>query len=193
MNMHLLLEKQNDLHEEATKLLENIIYPILKPFGTVGIGGSYVYRLLNHPDIDLDVVTPDLTKELYAELCSKFIALEQVSRFRTSDRVNYGHTHKGDRPTGYWISPEINFGKNVWELDIWLQIPEWNTGNTNAYYEKLKNITDEQKITILSLKEKLISDGLYGVGHEFQSVDVYDGVLDKNIKTIEELRLSKSE
>lgn len=186
--MHPLLEKQETLHKEATELLDKVIYPILNQFGDVGIGGSYVYKLLNHPDIDLDVVNPELTKEMYADLCSKFIALDNVSRFRTSDRVNFPHSHSGDRPTGYWIAPEINFGKNVWQLDIWFQIPEWNTGNTNSYEGKLSDLNDEQKINILSLKEELMDAGIYGVGKEFQSVDVYDAVLNENIKTVAQLR-----
>lgn len=132
-----------------------------------------------------------LTKELYASLCSRFLELESVSRFRSSDRVNFPHSHPGDRPTGYWISPEINFGENVWQLDIWFQIPEWNTGNTNSYEEKLKNLSEDQRVDILSLKQELIKEGLYGVGKEFVSVDVYEGVLQNSAKTVAELRRSK--
>ena len=190
--MHPLRVKQEILHREATELLDTVIYPVLNQFGEVGIGGSYVYELLSHPDIDLDVVNPELTKEMYADLCAKFIALEEVSNFRTSDRVNSPHSHPGDRPTGYWIAPEINFGENVWQLDIWFQIPEWNTGNTNSYKEKLANLNDKQKISILSLKEELMTNGIYGVGKEFQSVDVYDAVLKDNIETVAQLREYKS-
>ena len=129
---------------------------------------------------------------MYADLCSKFIALNNVSRFRTSDRVNFPHSHTGDRPKGYWIAPEINFGENVWQLDIWFQIPEWNTGNTNSYEGKLVNLNDEQKVRILSLKKELMGAGIYGVGKEFQSVDVYDAVLANNTETVAQLREHKS-
>jgi len=101
-------------------------------------------------------------------------------------------THEGDRPTGYWISPEINFGEHVWELDIWLQIPQWNTGNTEQYATALKDITDEQKVTILSLKETLMKNGIYGVGKEFVSVDVYDGVLNAGVTDVSALRRYKN-
>ncbi len=110
--MHQLLIRQEALHKEATELLDEIIYPLLKQFGDVGTGGSYVYELLNHPDIDLDVVTPNLTKGLFADLCRALLSLETVSGFRANDRVNFPHSHPGDRPTGYWIAPEINFGEN---------------------------------------------------------------------------------
>lgn len=81
--MHALLEKQNELYKEATQLLEQYIYPVLTKYGKVGVGGSYVYQLLNHPDIDLDIINPELTKEMYADLCQELIALDMVSGFST--------------------------------------------------------------------------------------------------------------
>lgn len=186
--MHPLLERQELLHREATKLLEEVILPILKNFGEVVVGGSYAYKLLNHPDIDLDVVNPNVTKEIYGELCARLISLASTKDFETCDRVAFPHTHPGDRPTGYWIAPNIYFGNSLWKLDIWFQKPEWYTGDTNKYQQKLLGLDDEKRITILSLKEELKSEGVYGVGKEFLSVDVYDGVLDIGVKTVAELR-----
>ena len=190
--MHPLIQKQEQLHAEATKLLEELIYPILEDFGKMNVGGSYAYKLLNHPDIDIDVVNPELSKEMYAKLCAKLIEITSVSRFKTTDRVNFPHAHGDQRPTGYWIAPDIVFGDNVWNLDIWFQKPEWYTGNTNSYEEKLASIGDEQKIAILSLKEELINSGNYGIGRKFQSADVYDGVLDANVKTVSDLEAYKA-
>lgn len=186
--MHPLLTKQEQLHKEASELLEQIIYPILKEFGEVGIGGSYVYKLLNHPDIDLDITNPNLTKEMYVDLCAKLIALPICSGFKTVDRVNYPHYHTGNRPTGYWLSPEIRFRENVWKMDIWFQIPEWNKGNTNRYEKQLSILSEEDRILILSLKEELLAEKIYGVGKEFESVDIYNGVLEGKVKTVVGLR-----
>lgn len=186
--MHSLLIKQDELNTEATALLEQIIYPILKEFGEVAVGGSYAYKLLSQPDIDVDIINPNLTKEMYVSLCSKLVSLQEVSKFQTADKVNYSQTQ--GRPKGYWISPTINFRNNVWKMDIWFQKPEWNTGETNRYAEKLTTLSEEGRISILSLKEALVSEGVYGVGKEFQSVDVYDAVL-QGIRTVEELRESR--
>ncbi|MEQ1499848.1 MAG: hypothetical protein ABL917_00555 [Parcubacteria group bacterium] len=183
--MHPLLIKQDNLHSEATELLEEIIYPLLKDFGEINVGGSYSYKLLSQPDIDVDIINPNLNKESYVSLCSKLISLPEVSKFQTNDRVNYPQTQ--GRPTGYWISPTINFGKNVWKLDIWFQKPEWSKGETNRYSQKLASLIEEDRISILSLKEALISEGVYGVGKEFQSVDVYDAIL-QGVKTVDGLR-----
>lgn len=186
--MHPLLQKQNDLKDEATLLLEKTLLPILEQYGKVSIGGSYSYKLLNYPDLDIDVVNEDVSKDLFAKLSGEFIKLDCTSKFKSADRVNYPHIHSEKRPFGYWVSPDINFGDNVWKLDIWLQKPEWHTGDTNRYAEELLTISDEQRIAILSLKEELIEKNLYGVGKEFISVDVYEGVLRGDVKTVDELR-----
>lgn len=186
--MHPLLEKQQKLHDEASQLLQEIVLPILEDFGEVKIGGSYAFQLLNHPDIDIDLINPDLSKKLYSELCKRFLSLAGTSRLKTTDRVNFPHNHPGDRPTGYWIAPDIQYGLNTWNLDIWFQKPEWYTGKTNAFFDKMSNITEEQKILILSMKEEAKDLNIYGVGKEFRSVDIYDGVLLENVKSLDDLR-----
>lgn len=188
MLMHPLLQKQNALHSEASLLLEQTLLPILEQYGKVSVGGSYSYKLLNHPDLDIDVVSEEVSKDLFAKLSGELIRLDYTSKFKSADRVDYPHTHSEKRPFGYWVSPDINFGDNVWKLDIWLQKPEWHTGDTNRYAEELLNISDEQRIAILSLKEELIEKNIYGVDKEFISVDVYDGVLRGDVKTVDELR-----
>lgn len=188
VHMHPLLEKQAELHKEATTLLEDTLLPILEKYGKVLVGGSYSYKLLNHPDLDIDIVSEDSSKDHFSKLCSELIKLDFTSKFKSADRVNFPHTHAGKRPFGYWISPDINFGDNVWKLDIWLQKPEWHTGDTNRYAEELLTATDEQRMAILSLKAELIGMDFYGVGKEFVSVDVYEGVIRGGVRTVDELR-----
>ncbi len=186
--MHPLLTKQNELHAEATQLITEILNPTLAEFGEVTIGGSYVYKLLNYPDVDIDVVSPHASREMYAELCKKLLLLPQVSVLKTKDRVAFPHEHRGDRPTGYWIAPHIVYGEHTWTVDIWFLKPEHYTGKTARYAERLNQIGDEDRIVILSLKEQLIAEGCYGVGKEFESIHIYDAVLDKGVRSVEELR-----
>lgn len=190
--MHALLEKQQTLHNEATELLEKFIYPILNKFGDIEVGGSYVYKLLSHPDIDLSVVNSNLTKQMFADLCAELIALENVFNFRSCDRANFAHRQTGERPTGYWISPTVDYEEHEWNLDIWFQTPKHHSSNTDFYLEKLTKLSDEKRITILSLKEELMRENIYGVGKEFQSVDIYNGVLENNIQNVDDLRKFKA-
>jgi hypothetical protein len=186
--MHPLLQKQADLHREASALLEQVLLPLLNQYGDVLVGGSYSYQLLNYPDLDIDVVNANMAKDVFAKLSAELIGLSYTSKFKSADRVGFPHHHSAPRPFGYWLSPDINFGDNVWKLDIWLQKPEWHTGDTNRYEKELLNVGDEKRINILSLKEELISKNLYGVGKEYNSVNVYDGVLKGDVKTVDQLR-----
>jgi hypothetical protein len=43
-------------------------------------------------------------------------------------------------------------------------------------------------VTLLSLKNELRGKGIYGVSKEFQSVDVYESVLNHKAKTVEDIR-----
>jgi hypothetical protein len=152
------------------------------------LGGSYSYKILGYPDIDIDVVGEDVTKQTFAHLCEELICLPSVAKFKSADRVHFPHQNQGDRPFGFWLSPEISFSNRVWSIDIWFQKPEWHTGNTNRYQEQMTALSDEQRTVILTLKEELLAQNLYGVGREFLSVDVYEGVIRGGVKTLDELR-----
>ncbi len=186
--MHLLLEQQQRMQSMATELLETVIKPIVEPFGELEIGGSYLYSLMHQPDIDLGITNNDLSKQLYVDLCSAFLASEFVSGIKTADRVNFPHKHGSDRPTGYWVSPIIKFQDIEWSCDIWLQKPEWSNGTHSRFQEPLSNLTDEQRILILSLKQDLLAAARYGVGKDFESADVYDAVLSNHFQDKAETR-----
>jgi len=190
--MHPLLQKQRALHAEGTLLLQTILLPLLSKYGTTTVGGSYSYQLLYHPDIDIDVVSEQVSKELFVELCHELLQLDQVSKIKAADRVAFRHTHIGIRPTGFWISPTIHFGDSIWTVDIWLQKPEWHTGKTNRFAAELATLDEITRIKILTLKQELIAQSIYGVGNEFESVDVYEGVLHGFVTTVAELRQYKA-
>lgn len=187
--MHPLLEKQHSLEKEATELLKHIVLPILEGCGEVAVEGSYAYKLLSYPDIDIGVTSPDVSKETYTALCLKWISHDSVSEFKTTKRTE--RALDAIRPKGYWLSPKIHFGENLWNVDLWFQKPEWFVDTSLHYKNKLLALDDEKRIVILSLKEELIQKKIYGVGKEFQSVDVYDAVLNSGAHTIEMLRAYK--
>lgn len=186
--MHPLLEKQDELHSEATTFLEQVLLPILTPYGDVLVGGSYSYHLLNHPDIDIDIVSEAITKEVFVKLSTELMSLEQTSQCKSGDRVHFPHKSSGPRPDGYFIILTMHFGKSIWNVDIWLQTPDQHTGDTNRYAQELLSIDEEVRITILGLKEELVKQNIYGVLKEFNSVDVYEGVLRGSAKTVDGLR-----
>lgn len=91
--MHPLYKNRMTFHSEASLLLEQTLLPILEQYGKVSVGGSYSYKLLNYPDLDIDVVSEDVSKDFFAKLSSELIRLDYTSKFKSADRVNYPHTH----------------------------------------------------------------------------------------------------
>lgn len=114
-----------------------------------------------------------------------------VSEFFAADRLNYSHKHKGTRPTGYWLSPKMKFGEFNWSLDIWLKFPGDRLEGARNYRSDLDRLDNRSRLAVLFLKSELNDKGIYGIDKEFTSVDVYEGVLSGNVRTIEDLRKFK--
>jgi len=111
-------------------------------------------------------------------MVGKLATLPSIRKTKTSDRVN--HTHAREKGIqGYWIGLEVNFENTIWNLDIWYQKPEWQNDKTSEWLEKFSVLANEQRASILRMKEELRAQGRYGVGKEFVAVDVYRAVLEK--------------
>ncbi len=186
--MHSLLEKQQALRTQASELLDTVLLPLLSEYGKVTIGGSYIYHLMSWPDIDISIESEHVTKERYIELCTRLLACDEMSKFTTTDRVQFGRMIKTGQQTGYWIGLRFVYKETDWSIDMWFMKPEWNADTTHEYKEKLADLDDETRITILTLKNELREAEMYGVSKEFQSVDVYNAVLKHGAKTIGDVR-----
>ena len=182
-----LLKKQKELHSEGSQLLaQEDLMGILNTYGKVEVGGSYVYELLSHRDLDLGIISETLTKDTFGEMVGGLASLSAVIKIKTSDRVNF-RTPNEDRPQGYWIGVSYILGGETWNIDIWYQKSEWQVDETAKWIERLSKLSEEQRMTILKLKEELRSQGRYGVGKDYQSVDIYKAVLENNIHSTEGL------
>lgn len=172
-----LLEREQKIRNEANELLDRVILPVLEKHGEIEVGGSYLYKLMYQRDIDILVISEYVDKESYVKLCVDLLSLNCVSKFKTTDRINFPHKHATDRPTGFWLSPTVRFNDHEWSLDIWMQKPDWVDGRNTRFYEDLKKLTEEQRDSVLILKKELKDSNLYGVSKKYESVDVYDAVL----------------
>lgn len=180
-----LRKEQGRLKSQADKLLrETAIFELFSKYGELSaIGGSYQYDLMVYPDLDVGLLSPDVDKRLFAELVSDIVASQYVRKIATADCVNFAPVHKG-RPKGYWIGLEIPFENDRWGLDCWLQQPAWTTDGTDTYAERLGTLEQTGRDAILLIKYDLIRRGLYG--RTVFSDNVYDAVLDGNVRSITE-------
>lgn len=184
-----LINEQKRLHIQADKMMSTTkVMSVLVKYGQFsGIGGSYLYNTMIYPDLDVGIVTDTVTRRTVADLLSELTLNEYVRGIRTADTVNFNISKHPTKPRGYWIGIDIPFENDRWGIDCWLQQPDWQTDKEDVYTKKLANVDEEKKVAILSIKYSLIYRGLYG--NHFLSGDVYDAVLDKGVKTIDEFML----
>jgi hypothetical protein len=85
----------------------------------------------------------------------------------------------------YFIGFETKILEELWNVDIWFFAKE-EIENCKKYCKEITERLNEdlQKI-VIGMKRELINNGMYSV--QYNSVDIYDAVLNKNIKTVKEL------
>ena len=190
-----LRNEQERLVNQANKMMaETKILDIFKKHGHLSpIDGSYLYRLMIYPDLDIALTANNITKKDFASLLFDLASQPYVRSIETADTVNF-NVSKLPRPKGYWIGLEIPFQDDRWGIDCWFQQPDWQVRqNDNNYTVRLMNLNETGRDAVLAIKYQLIKNGTYG--KQYMSRDVYNAVLDNNVRSIndfEEFAQSKS-
>ena len=181
-----LWQEQARLKNQANKLINktNILGLFAKYGELSSIGGSYEYNLMVYPDLDIGVVAPSVKKDDFASLVGELTASEYVRKIGTADTVNFEPVHPGRRPKGYWIGLEVPFEEDRWGIDCWVQQPEWVSDSEDTYAGRLLVLEQPGQDAILLIKYDLIRRGVYG--KTVFSVDVYDAVLNEDVRTVTE-------
>lgn len=173
-----ILEKSKQVKKDADKLLaESKLVEILGRFGVVEITGSYALDLMFSPDIDIHLFGQfDRKKAL--DVLNTIMNETKLTGYMFFDWVTYKNPAF---PNGYYlgIKQKMEGYDKQWKVDIWL-IPEARPENI-SYMELLKNCNEEEKITILMLKEWRDENN-----PGLSSTEIYDAVMKNNIKSIEE-------
>ena len=179
-----LWEEQYRLKRQADKLIkETGIMEIFSKYGTLSaIGGSYTYDLMVYPDLDIDLISETINKPVFGSLVGELATNRHIRKISTADTVNFTPIHKGLRPKGYWIGIEVPFENDRWGIDCWLQQPDWISGSTDSYADKLKSLEQSGRDAILQIKYDLIRRELYG--KKILSNDVYDAVLNNGVRSV---------
>lgn len=179
-----LAAEQQRLHDQADKMMAATrVMDVFARHGKLSeVGGSYLYGLMIYPDLDIDVTAAVVTKESFAHLLADLARHQNVRRISAADTVHFNVSPQPG-PKGYWIGIEVPFEGDRWGIDCWFQQPDWKTTGEDSYASRLADLDDAARITILAIKYDLIRRGLYG--KQYMSGDVYDAVLDKNVRSVE--------
>ena len=177
--MEKYLNQSKLIKKEATILIENFqLAEILSQYGHLHFTGSYELDLMYKKDIDISIVNNNLTVEEFSQLGKDLIdKLDTPSVYYRNTRI----TPVEKRPENalYW---GIKTGD--WWIDIWA-MSENVYARSDKYIKEVKEkLTTENRNIILELKAKLINKKTYGIN--FGSRELYDAVLNNNVKTIQD-------
>lgn len=185
MDIMLAKEKQRELHDTASKLLaEKGIIRLLGTYGELKFVGSYAAKLMVKPDIDMEIVNPNISSDDVIELTRTFFTMKDNYSVEIADGTEY--IRRPGHPKGYFLGVNIMYEEVRWHLDIWItHLPidtsesEYTSLRQQNWFE---NINQELFETILLLKHQLNEKGDY---HKYASANVYESVLNGGVTTLE--------
>ncbi|MDQ5914008.1 MAG: hypothetical protein QG623_627 [Patescibacteria group bacterium] len=177
MRLKNIVELNNELQAEGKELLKELdILNKLSRLGKLDIGGSFVYGTMVDRDIDIAILTSQLTIKDRARVMDLVSAISQVSRISMVDYVNYP---RDDRGVTIWIGLTIPYRKEVWNIDLTLADPKSPDVHTNMLLHKsMLKIDDKRRYKILKIKYRSLKSGTKVKGQT--SSETYKKVL--NIK-----------
>lgn len=183
-------ETADVLHQEATQLLkDHSLWHLFNQNGKLHAAGSYALDLLVWRDLDL-YFEPAAGKNglsVLADVTRELVLSPNVRRLKLEKSFN---TINPFLPKGIYLGLKIITTEDItWKVDIWVVEKEYQTQKLQetADLKAAIDLRPELKELILSLKHQL-----KGNAHRTPSLSsyyVYQGVLEHDIKLIDEMKL----
>lgn len=178
-----LLRISENYKKEADRILvESRLGEDLLKYGEVIFTGAYAGNVMMHGDIDLVVVrdmpyTKDEVFDVMRELYKKGYFR---SYFISGD---WDDPRKGvEFPIGQYLGLKLKIGDERWKFDIWFVGRQDYEDKEKDFQIKDAVLTQEQRETILLFKKYRNENNI-----SISGFYIYDAVLNKNCKTVEDL------
>lgn len=183
-----LLERGNQLKLVAKNILaESRLFEILAPLGRVELIGSVRLGLVYRQDIDLLVITEEVSRAKAVEAARQLL---NDGYFQTVELMDYQKFPEFDFPAGFYFGLRVPVEGGYWKLDIWyLLAGEAYTGLVMAAiprFEAELALNPQKAATVLQIKEAYFDGVKYRGG--VKSFDIYRAVFDDNVRSVEEFR-----
>jgi len=177
-----LIEQNNKIKAEADLILNDKgLLELLKKYGTPVVHGSYKHNLMTWRDLDIRLVSDDITKERFFELgvglCKMFDPA--AMHFKDWNQKNGAFSVEGY----YWgviLGDERN---GAWKIDIAAVTSAEQKRTAQIAEEMMSKLTDETREIIMEIKSVCWQDPQYR--KKYGSWDIYTAVLDEGIKDLE--------
>ena len=186
-----LLARADGLSREAEEVLVDLGLPDL--FASIGrserVGsGSFGLALLR--DIDFDTLCPSLDAGTVWSALQPLAEHPRVKRLRWSDeRGGFNGTGRPEADGLYcgvhYYSGEVRDDLR-WKLDCWF-FPANAPRPDIALRDRVRGASPEERLAILRLKDEAIQTGRYGWPNEFQGYRIYEAVLTRGVRRLEDV------
>ena len=180
------LKQSKKIREEATKFLNKIkITDKLSEYGQVNLIGSYTYDVMWARDIDFHVVIKKfdqkIVKSFFNYLVDKSLFEEIIfhdkHKFNKEAAQRYASKKALD---SYYFGLRSNYNSNLWQIGVnFITQRQEASVEIDKLFEKA---TEKQRRIIVKYKILLREMG-YGISSAY----IYRAVLEKNIKSKEDL------
>ncbi len=166
--------------KEADRILQE--YGLLQKLAEIGqphIVGSYRMDMMAWNDLDIDVENDGMSMEMLYDLTAYILTTFQPTWYEAKEE------RTGDGKTVWFHGFETLVTGQLWNVDIWFFDKE-TIWDAEKYCDRIAERTSQrQKDNIVAIKKELIARGLYSF-EQYRSVDVYQAVLEYDVKNTEE-------
>jgi hypothetical protein len=169
----------DELQRDADALLiASQLIPRLEKHGRVVIQGSYKYRLMTVPDIDLSVLSSRAGRDQAKSIVCDLIDQGFWRAYDLEDFVQFPYE---DLPSGIYIGLRRVFRDRLWKVDIWnlVDIP----CEVLCLDEAMAGITEAQRTAIMQIKHWRNS-----TDRKVASRYIYDAVLGGTANDVQSFR-----
>lgn len=183
-----LISTAEKLQKEAVRILKEIgLMEILAKFSSPKIVGSVASGLLVTKDIDIHAYIQNYDIKKVVNLLPKLATLPTIQKIQFNNYRELRRDYLKNRidfPHAYYVGLRTIQPSGEWKIDIWFAKKE----DIEEFDDpRLGSLTDEQKGTILSLKQKWSAQSGYKDG--VTGLDFYRAVLDFNVKNEDDFKL----
>jgi hypothetical protein len=185
-----ILKYAGNLQQEAKRVIKELgIFSILKKISEPSITGSIENGLMVWPDIDVLAYMKKLDLNKILDLFKEFALLPTIQKVQFNNyrelRRNYLKSRRRF-PHAYYIGLRSIQPSGEWKIDIWIE--ETGTPINDYDVPSPSNITEEQRITILKLKNAWLDKKEGGYKDGIISTDIYKAVLEHGVKNAKEFQ-----
>lgn len=184
-----ILKRADELQKEANGIIDDLgILEVLKEISEPSVVGSAKNGLMVCPDIDIKTYMKELDIYKVLDFLKELALLPTIQKAQFIDWKDVRRDHLPEKRSiskGYYVglrSVDQTRKWKEWKIDIWF-------GKRGEFFNEYeipenKEITREEKILILKLKEEYL--GKKGYKDGLKSVDFYKAVLDNGVKNQKE-------